>query len=217
MKRLSLILLFIMQLSLSCLIVSKPAFAEHHAKSSPHHAEKKITIGTLSLSNAFVRPTTTEKMPTAAYISINNTGNTPDKLLSIQSDVSSIIEIHNTKIDDKGVMSMSPVVGGVDLPTGKTTDFKPRGLHIMLTNPNKALSKGDIIPLVFSFEKAGKHNVDFLVSDAIKPHHCEHHDKKEHKYKDANDCKHKDCKNCKDCDDCKDCKNCKNCKEKCNP
>lgn len=122
-------------------------------------------VGDLTLSHASIRPISAPQMPTAAYMTIENTGATDDRLIAIQSDISDTIELHDTKINENGVMSMNKLEKGIDLPAQKTIELKPRNLHIMLMNVTEILEKGTHIPLKLIFEKAGARMVSFKVKN----------------------------------------------------
>jgi copper(I)-binding protein len=153
---------------------------------------------------------------------LKNTGKTDDTLLSVTTDVTKTAQIHETKIDTKGVMSMNHLTQGLTIPAGKTVELKPRGLHLMLLGLTKVLKEKDTVSVALTFAKAGTKTIILPIQDIhIEqcPKDCQHC--KEHK--DCKDCKH--CKDkavtpqqcphdCKDCKEHKDCKDCKHCKDK---
>lgn len=163
--------------SMACLLAT-PVLAKHHDCSCPHHTKDTVKtvykLGNLSVSDAFIRPTTSVNTSSAAYVTINNTGTTDDKLIKIESDIASNVTIHDTKIDDKGIMSMTLVTEGVLIPAQKSVTLKPRGLHIMLVNVSETLTKGASIPLKLVFEKSGTRMISFTVADDLNPHQCKH-------------------------------------------
>jgi copper(I)-binding protein len=113
-----------------------------------------------------------EGRPGVAYFTVKNSGAAADRLLGISSPAIGRVEMHQSKMDG-GMMSMEPVES-IDIPAGSQTVFKPGSYHAMLFDINKtALAKGTV-PLVFTFEKAGKITVEGkLTAMGSEKHH--HH------------------------------------------
>ncbi len=91
-------------------------------------------------------------MTLAAFMTIKNTTDTPDRLLSVSVDFAQA-SIHETKID--GDVAQMVEVSGIDIPAGQAVELKSGGYHIMLMNPMKELKVGDTVNLTLEFEKAG--------------------------------------------------------------
>ena len=94
----------------------------------------------------------------AAYMLIENTGTSDDRLISASSDAAATIEIHETK-DVGGMMQMAPVEGGVPIPAGDAVELKPGGLHVMFLGLTRELNVGDEVEITLTFENAGTINV----------------------------------------------------------
>lgn len=94
----------------------------------------------------------------AAYLTIVNQGKADDRLVAATSSISSRVELHNTQIDDKGVMRMREV-RGIDIPAGQTVKIAPGGYHVMLVDLRDPLVKGESFSLKLRFEKAGEREV----------------------------------------------------------
>ena len=90
----------------------------------------------------------------AMYMTIRNPGNTPDRLIKAQSDVSQVVELHNMAMKD-GVMSMYPVEA-IDIPANGEAVLKPGGFHVMLIGLNRDLLAGDTMTVTLTFEQAGE-------------------------------------------------------------
>jgi copper(I)-binding protein len=99
-----------------------------------------------------------------AYLTIKNTGSTPDKLLKAQGDVAASVELH-TMTETNGVMEMRPV-DSIEIPANGEVQLKPGGFHVMLIGLKKDLKAGDTVPLTLQFEKAGTIQVVATVRDA---------------------------------------------------
>lgn len=94
----------------------------------------------------------------AAYMRILNSGNEPDRLLKVSSDVAMKVEMHMSEMKE-GVMTMRPV-DSIDVPANGQVELKPGGLHIMLIGINRDLTAGEKVKLTLDFEKAGEIQVE---------------------------------------------------------
>jgi copper(I)-binding protein len=125
------------------------------------------SVGAISVTDVWSRPALglTDAQPTDAalgaidgptgvvYMTIRNSGSTPDRLLSTQSPVASGSELH-TSLDSYGVISMRPLAS-LDIPAGGTVTLKPGGSHIMLVGLKRDLRLDDSFDVVLRFERAG--------------------------------------------------------------
>ena len=94
----------------------------------------------------------------AAYMVIRNTGKESDTLLSVQADVSEVVELHTSQTKN-GVTMMSAVENMVVPDRGKI-ELKPGGLHIMLIKIKQDLVAGEKVILTLVFEKSGEVQVE---------------------------------------------------------
>lgn len=153
-----------------------------------HHKHKVEKVKDFEFSRFFIRPTADKNQPTAAYVTINNTGKVDDKLIAISHPSVHNIEIHNSTVDDKGVMRMEEMKEGIIVKAGEKVALRPRGLHIMINNPDRVFEENTLIPLTLHFEKAGDVMLMFKVKNPRPMHkmHGKHHDKS--KMKDGGNC-----------------------------
>ena len=98
----------------------------------------------------------------AAYFIVENPGQA-DALLSAASDVSEIVEIHKTVMEQSGTMQMMKMER-IAIPSGKT-EFKPGGSHVMFINLKRDLKEGETFALKLVFEKAGEVNLQVKVQN----------------------------------------------------
>jgi copper(I)-binding protein len=75
------------------------------------------------------------------------------KLVSASSPAAGVTEVHEMKMEGD-VMKMRAVVGGLDLPAGKTVELKSGGYHVMLMDLKAALPKDSTVPLTLVFKDA---------------------------------------------------------------
>ena len=131
---------------------------------------QEIKVGGLVLSHAWARATPGGAEVGGGYLTIENKGTAPDKLLGGSSPAAAEIEVHEMAMKND-VMTMRPVSGGLSIPPGQTITFAPGGYHIMMMGLKAPLKQGDRVPMTLQFEKAGKVNVTLDVQSigATKP------------------------------------------------
>lgn len=136
--------------TLALLLVSTPALA-HQAR-----------IGNLVIHHPWTRATPSGAAVAGGYTIIENTGKTADRLVGGGIGAAAGFALHDMAMKD-GVMSMSPVEGGLEIPAGGKVELKPGGLHIMFTGLKHALKEGEMEEGTLVFEKAGTLKLDFMV------------------------------------------------------
>lgn len=99
---------------------------------------------------------------TAAYMTIENTGDRGVTLTSAATDLGTTIELHESSMDDDGVMSMAEVPGGIDIPAGDSVDLEPGGLHVMVMGVTRDVEVGDDVELTLTFDNG-------CVTDVVGP------------------------------------------------
>lgn len=120
-------------------------------------------LGTLSIDHPYARATVAGQPSGGAFLSIKNTGNEVDRLVSVNSPVAKSTEIH-TMMMDGNVMKMREV-SDIELKPATTVDMTPgHGYHIMLIGLAQPLKAGDKFPLTLTFQKAGKIDVSVHVT-----------------------------------------------------
>lgn len=102
---------------------------------------------------------------TGAYMVIENRGGTADRLISVTSEAATTIEMHQTQIDEAGIMRMRPQPDGIEIPALTTVEVKPGGYHLMLTGMTQSLELGQSINLSLTFASGGTFEVSAVVAD----------------------------------------------------
>lgn len=124
--------------------------------------------GSLEISDPWSRATPKGSSVAAGYMTIKNSGSTPDRLISGSSDVAPKFEVHEMKMED-GIAKMRPVKGGLEIKPGETVELKPGSFHVMLTGLKQPLEKGQKVKATLQFEKAGKVDIEYTVEAAGTP------------------------------------------------
>ena len=101
----------------------------------------------------------------AVYLTINNQTNQGDGLIGATSDVAGGTEIHLSKMDAAGTMTMERQ-DRVIIPAKDSVELAPGGLHIMLVNLGKDLSVGDTFPVTLEFQRAGDITIEVEVKQS---------------------------------------------------
>jgi copper(I)-binding protein len=127
----------------------------------PARAEE-VKAGDLVITQAWARATPGGAKIGGAYLTIENKGSTPDRLIGGSADVASKVEVHEMAMTN-GVMKMRPVEKGLTIEPGKTVKLAPSSYHLMLFDLKGPLKTGDKLPITLEFEKAGKVQLSFDV------------------------------------------------------
>ena len=98
----------------------------------------------------------------AVYLVINNSTDQGDGLIGASSDAAMITEIHLSKMDAEGTMTMErqELIG---IPAGERVTLEPGGLHVMLMNLVIDLNVGDKFALTLEFQRSGDIDIEVEV------------------------------------------------------
>jgi len=114
-----------------------------------------VKAGDLVITQAWTRATPGGAKIGGGFLTIENKGSAPDKLIGASAEVAGNVELHEMATTN-GVMKMRPVEGGLAIEPGKTVKLAPGGYHLMMMDLKNPLKQGDKLPLTLQFEKAGK-------------------------------------------------------------
>ena len=114
-----------------------------------------VKAGDLVITQAWTRATPGGAKIGGGFLTIENKGSSPDKLIGASAEVAGSVELHEMATTN-GVMKMRPVEGGLAIEPGKTVKLAPGGYHLMMMDLKNPLKQGDKLPLTLQFEKAGK-------------------------------------------------------------
>jgi copper(I)-binding protein len=118
--------------------------------------------GSLHIDHPRSRATPKGAEVAAGYLTIENAGTAPDRLLAVKSEIAKRVEVHEMSMTG-GVMKMRPLPKGLAVESGKTVKLEPSGYHLMFMGLNRQLAKGDRFKATLEFEKAGPIDVEFAV------------------------------------------------------
>ena len=136
-------------LALSILGAASPALAQ------------EFKGGDIVVDHPFARATPKGAEVGGGYLTVHNNGATPDRLTGGTADFAKV-EIHQMK-SDNGVMTMTALPSGLNLPAHSTIRLAPGGYHIMFSGLTKPFAQGETLTATLTFEKAGPIVVEFPV------------------------------------------------------
>lgn len=159
-----------LSIALLALIFTCPVFAHEYR------------VGELLIDHPWARELPPVVKNGAAYLRIENSGSTPDRILSASSSIAERAQLHTHDMEN-GLMKMRHVMS-VDVPASGEVTFEPGGLHIMLFNIENPFVGGEEFPLTLTFEQAGEIEVTVKIrsnDEAAEPKkemdHSEHGEK----------------------------------------
>jgi periplasmic copper chaperone A len=123
---------------------------------------QEVKAGDLVITQAWTRATPNGAKIGGGFLTIENKGSTPDRLIGGSTDAASKIEVHEMAMKD-GVMTMRPLDNGLTIDPGKTVKLAPGGYHLMMFDLKDQLKQGDTVPVTLKFEKAGEVKVSLAV------------------------------------------------------
>src|SRR3978361_467069 len=101
-----------------------------------------IKAGDLVISQAWSRATPNGAKIAGGYLTIENKGTAPDRLIGGSGDIAGKVEVHEMATKD-GVMTMRPLDKGLTIEPGKTVKLAPGGDHLMLVDLKNPTDKRD--------------------------------------------------------------------------
>ena len=103
---------------------------------------------TVQVSDAVCRPTPVGRQTTGCYLTL--TAATADRLASVASPDSNLVQIHESRIESN-MMMMRELREGLALPAGQAVTLEPGGTHLMLLGVKQPLVAGDTVALTLTF------------------------------------------------------------------
>ncbi|WP_394130331.1 copper chaperone PCu(A)C [Shewanella maritima] len=149
------------------------------------HLFKFIAVASFSIP-AFANIITTDgyvrAMPpsvpnTAAYLTIQNHGDKPVKLIAVKTDAAAKAEIH-TIVEENGMVKMRQIPH-IEIASHGAKKLKPSAEHIMLLSLTSPLKEHDKVKLQLIFEDLEAVDVELPVMkkavESADAHHHHHH------------------------------------------
>lgn len=99
----------------------------------------------------------------AVYMTISNSGDTPDALVKASASIAGTTELHQT-VTEGNTTRMEPVQS-IEIPAGGQVVLKKGGLHVMMMKVQPGIKVGDKFSLTLTFEKAGSVTLEVTVAE----------------------------------------------------
>ncbi|WP_171125559.1 MULTISPECIES: copper chaperone PCu(A)C [unclassified Ruegeria] len=128
----------------------------------------------ITVEDAYARSSGKSAKAGAAFMMIQNSGETDDRLIAAESDVAARVELHTHQVDANGVAKMLHVEEGFVIPAGETHMLKRGGDHVMFMGISAPFEQGATVPVTLVFENAGEIVVDIPVDLERKGDHGSH-------------------------------------------
>jgi periplasmic copper chaperone A len=118
-----------------------------------HHAGEVVKAGDLLVSHAWTYEVAGMAHAADVYLTIENQGDAPDRLIAASVDFAKEVEIQAPVVQD-GVLKTA-TVQAVEIAPGQTLTFQPGGVHLVLQSVQRTFAHGQHFELALTFEKAG--------------------------------------------------------------
>ena len=99
-------------------------------------------LRTLHIDHPFARATPPGARSGGVFLSVENKGDSADRLLRVSTPVAGTAELHQM-VMDAGVMRMR-AIAGLDVKPGDRLVLQPGGYHVMLTDLKRPLQAGTV-------------------------------------------------------------------------
>jgi periplasmic copper chaperone A len=117
----------------------------------PHAQTSRLNP--IKVEHAWAQATPGGAMTGAAYMTLTNSGDTADQLLSATTPVAEKVQFHK-QTEENGVARMREI-HMVDLEPGTKIIFKPGEMHMMIVGLKQPLTEGQTFQLTLQFAKSG--------------------------------------------------------------
>lgn len=135
-----------------------------------------VQAAEVHVMEAWSRATPPETSVGVGYLTLHNMGRKPLTLVGASSPRAQRVEIHETRIDDKGLSTMRPL-RQLTVAAGAALSLSAGGRHLMLVGLGSPLVAGEKVPLTLQFEGEPPLQVQLEVRplDAVAPSEHQHH------------------------------------------
>lgn len=117
----------------------------------------------ITITEPYARAASPKAKAGAAFMVIENTGTTPDRLVSAASDIAHRVELHTHQDMGEGVMRMVHVEEGFEIPAGGRHMLMRGGDHVMFMGLKQSMLQGDMVSVTLTFEAAGEVEIEIPV------------------------------------------------------
>lgn len=142
-------------------ILTSAAVAVFAANAATAHEFK---IGALEIGHPWSRPTPKDASIAGGYLTITNKGKVADRLIGGTSPAAGQIEVHEM-VEVDGKIKTRAMADGIVIAPGKSIEFKPGSLRLVLLGLKEPFQAGQKIKGALTFEKAGTVEIVYNVEE----------------------------------------------------
>ena len=125
--------------------------------------------GDIMVMDPYARSATKVSKSGAAFMTIMNHSATDDRLMAARSDIAKKVELHTHIKSDDGVMRMTHVEEGFNIPANGSHSLARGSDHVMFMGLANPMAQGDEFTLTLVFENAGEVEITVPVDLDRKP------------------------------------------------
>lgn len=129
---------------------------------------------TLSIDGPYVREVPPGAPTTAAFMTLQNSGDSPVRLISATNSITEHTELHN-HVNMDGVMQMRQI-DSIEVPANGDIRLAPGGLHLMMIGLQSPISNGDNVSLSLTFDNGETLEFSAPVQPVMPMQHKHHHE-----------------------------------------
>ena len=133
------------------------------AESAPATDESIAFGDVVTIEDAWVKAA--DEGMSASFGTLVNSGDADVTVVSVSSDASSMLELHETVENEAGEMVMREIDGGFVIPAGEDFVLEPGGNHIMLMDLTEPLRAGDEATFTLTFSDDSSYEFTAPVKD----------------------------------------------------
>jgi periplasmic copper chaperone A len=141
------------------------------SSAAAHHAGEVVSASDLQVSHAWTFEVAAMAHAVDVYLTIDNEGDAPDRLIAASVDFAAEVEIQAPVVED-GVLKTA-TVQAVEIAPGQTLTFQPGGVHLVLQSVQRTFEHGQHFDLLLTFERAGAIEVEVEIEE---PGHEDDHE-----------------------------------------
>lgn len=134
---------------------SAPTTPESAAAAAATEAES------LTMTDPWVK--SAEEGMTAAFGTLVNSGDSDVTVVSAETDITDMMELHETVQNDDGAMAMQEKDGGFVVPAGGEHELAPGGDHLMIMELLRPVEPGEAVTVTLTFDDGSTTDVEATV------------------------------------------------------
>ena len=123
----------------------------------------------IKIMDPYARAASPSAKSGAAFMMLTNDSAQDDRLIAAKSDAAKRVELHTHVEVSEGVMQMTEIEGGIEIPAGATRHMVRGGDHVMLMGLTGPFVQDAEIEVTLVFEHAGEVVIAIPVDNARKP------------------------------------------------